>query len=87
MVNIISHYEIQIKTAMAKQNKLIRKATIKKTDNIKCQRGYRAARTASLLVVTISETCQALVNMHTPCDTDIALLDIYPRELKFLSTQ
>ena len=49
--------EIQIKTAMTKHNKLIRKATIKKTDNIKCQRGYRAARTASLLVVTISETC------------------------------
>lgn len=49
--------EIQIKTAMTKGNKLIRKATIKKTDNIKCQRGYRAARTASLLVVTISETC------------------------------
>ena len=49
--------EIQIKTAMTKQNKLIRKATIKKTDNIKCQRGYRAARTASLLVITISETC------------------------------
>ena len=36
--------EIQIKTAMRKQNKLIRKAKSKKTDNIKCQRGYRAAR-------------------------------------------
>ena len=36
--------EIQIKTAMRKQNKLIRKAKIKKTDNIKCQRGCRAAR-------------------------------------------
>ena len=36
--------EIQIKTAMRKQNKLIRKAKIKKTDNIMCQRGCRAAR-------------------------------------------
>ena len=36
--------EIQIKTAMRKQNKLIRKAKIKKTDNIKRQRGCRAAR-------------------------------------------
>ena len=37
--------EIQIKAAVGKQNKLFRKAKIKKTDNIKCQRGCRAART------------------------------------------
>ena len=48
--------EIQIKTAMRKQNKLIRKAKIKKTENIKCQ-DVEQLEHASLLVVTIPGTC------------------------------
>ena len=49
--------EIQIKTAMRKQNKLIRKTKIKKTTISSVREDVEQLDHGSLLVVTISETC------------------------------